>query len=69
MFVIIGIAVDDIFVFIDMWKQAKAGSLRDRFRHTVHTAVKPTFFTSATSAASFGANVRATVALRPFFMR
>ena len=27
-FVIIGIAVDDIFVFVDMWKQAKSDTFR-----------------------------------------
>eukprot|EP00039_Didymoeca_costata_P002865 m.63222 g.63222 ORF g.63222 m.63222 type:complete len:1178 (+) comp11570_c0_seq2:321-3854(+) len=56
-FVIIGIAVDDIFVFVDMFKQSGNRSpLKFRVKHTIRTAAKATLFTSITSFASFWSN-------------
>ncbi|XP_035696783.1 protein dispatched homolog 3-like [Branchiostoma floridae] len=57
-FVIIGIGVDDVFVFINTFRQA--AHLKDplrRMAHTVKTAGKATFFTSFTTAAAFAANM------------
>jgi len=55
-FVVIGIAVDDIFVFVDMFKQSTSVDMTGRVAHTVQTAVKATLFTSITSATSFASN-------------
>ncbi|MGH0130051.1 UNVERIFIED_CONTAM: hypothetical protein FKN15_040788 [Acipenser sinensis] len=56
-FVIIGIGVDDVFVFINTFRQAvHLRDPRDRMIHTVHTAGKATFFTSFTTAAAYTAN-------------
>ena len=55
-FVVIGIAVDDIFVFVDMFKQSTSADMTGRVAHTVQTAVKATLFTSVTSATSFASN-------------
>lgn len=55
-FVVIGIAVDDIFVFVDMFKQSTSNDITGRVAHTVQTAVKATLFTSVTSATSFASN-------------
>ena len=66
-FVIMGIAVDDIFVFVDMFRQCMSHDLDERVAHTMHTAVRATFFTSATSAVSFGVNALSRIpALRDF---
>ncbi|XP_038677732.1 protein dispatched homolog 3 isoform X2 [Scyliorhinus canicula] len=57
-FVIVGIGVDDVFVFINTFRQAS--HLRDpqeRMIHTIKTAGKATFFTSFTTAAAYGANI------------
>ncbi|KAI8489751.1 GRB10 interacting GYF protein 1 [Branchiostoma belcheri] len=57
-FVIIGIGVDDVFVFINTFRQA--AHLKDplrRMAHTVKTAGKATFFTSFTTASAFAANM------------
>ena len=57
LFVIIGIGVDDIFVFINTFRQAVDNqNLGNRIVHTIHVAGKATFFTSFTTAAAFGAN-------------
>ncbi|MBN3322038.1 DISP3 protein, partial [Atractosteus spatula] len=56
-FVIIGIGVDDVFVFINTFQQA--GHLREpgqRMVHTVQTAGRATFLTSFTTAAAYAAN-------------
>jgi len=54
--------VDDVFVFINTFRQAHAiSSLPDRMVHTVTAAGKATFFTSFTTAAAFGANVFSSV--------
>uniref|UniRef100_A0A8C5QBC2 Dispatched RND transporter family member 3 n=2 Tax=Leptobrachium leishanense TaxID=445787 RepID=A0A8C5QBC2_9ANUR len=57
-FVIVGIGVDDVFVFINTYRQAE--HIRDpqlRMIHTVQTAGKATFFTSLTTASAYAANV------------
>ena len=56
-FIIIGIGVDDVFVFINTFRQAhSARSLETRMAHSLCTAGKATFFTSFTTAAAFAAN-------------
>ncbi|XP_065061104.1 protein dispatched homolog 3-like [Rhopilema esculentum] len=56
-FVIIGIGVDDVFVFINVFRQAThLKDIRERMKHLIATAGKATFFTSFTTAAAFGAN-------------
>ncbi|XP_053546042.1 protein dispatched homolog 3 [Bombina bombina] len=57
-FVIVGIGVDDVFVFINTYRQAD--QFRDpqlRMIHTVQTAGKATFFTSLTTASAYAANI------------
>ncbi|XP_077007432.1 protein dispatched homolog 3 isoform X2 [Tamandua tetradactyla] len=57
-FVIVGIGVDDVFVFINTYRQAT--HLEDpqlRMIHTIQTAGKATFFTSLTTAAAYAANI------------
>eukprot|EP00794_Sanderia_malayensis_P015269 gene15269-16845_t len=57
-FVIIGIGVDDVFVFINVYKQAwHLKDPKERMKHSIATAAKATFFTSFTTAAAFGANI------------
>ena len=57
LFVVIGIGVDDIFVFTDMFVQpAKDVSLERRMVHTLVTAARATLFTTVTSASAFAAN-------------
>ena len=57
LFIIIGIGVDDVFVFINTFIHAKyAKDIKSRLKHTVSTAGGATFFTSFTTAAAFGAN-------------
>ncbi|NXD00137.1 DISP3 protein, partial [Certhia familiaris] len=56
-FVIVGIGVDDVFVFINTYRQAThLKDLRLRMIHTIQTAGKATFFTSLTTAAAYAAN-------------
>ncbi|XP_076846306.1 protein dispatched homolog 3 [Brachyhypopomus gauderio] len=56
-FVIIGIGVDDVFVFISMFRQAAhVPSAEQRVIHTLKTAGRATFFTSFTTAAAYAAN-------------
>ncbi|XP_053307790.1 protein dispatched homolog 3 [Spea bombifrons] len=57
-FVIVGIGVDDVFVFINTYRQAD--HIKDpqlRMIHTVQTAGKATFFTSLTTASAYAANI------------
>ncbi|KAK3589530.1 hypothetical protein CHS0354_041654 [Potamilus streckersoni] len=57
-FLIIGIGVDDVFVFINIFRQmSNITDPRQRLWHTVKTAGKATFFTSFTTAAAFTANI------------
>ncbi|NWW74256.1 DISP3 protein, partial [Climacteris rufus] len=57
-FVIVGIGVDDVFVFINTYRQAThLQDLRLRMIHTIQTAGKATFFTSLTTAAAYAANI------------
>ncbi len=59
-FVIIGIGVDDVFVYLNTFKQSQRlqglDTVHKRLTHTILTAGKATFFTSATTAVAFGAN-------------
>ena len=64
-FIIIGIGVDDVFVFINTFRQAhSARSLEARMSHTICTAGKATFFTSFTTAMAFAANCFSEVSKR-----
>lgn len=57
-FVIIGIGVDDVFVFVNVFRQADhIKNARSRTWFTMKTAGKATFFTSFTTAAAFAANI------------
>ncbi|XP_031555495.1 protein dispatched homolog 3-like [Actinia tenebrosa] len=57
LFIIIGIGVDDVFVFINTFVHAKKSQdIKSRLMHTISTAGGSTFFTSFTTAAAFGAN-------------
>lgn len=72
LFIIIGIGVDDVFVFINTFRQASsAKSLEARMAHTLSTAGKATFFTSFTTSAAFAANclsqVRKHICMDPLF--
>lgn len=59
-FVVIGIGVDDVFVFINTFKQSgKLKSLpllHQRLGYTILTAGKATFVTSLTTSVAFFAN-------------
>ncbi|XP_030636081.1 protein dispatched homolog 3 [Chanos chanos] len=56
-FVIIGIGVDDVFVFISTFRQAAhLAQPEQRMIHTVKTAGRATFLTSFTTAAAYAAN-------------
>ncbi|XP_026571598.1 protein dispatched homolog 3 [Pseudonaja textilis] len=57
-FVIVGIGVDDVFVFINTYRQAThLKDLNLRMIYTIQTAGKATFFTSLTTAAAYAANI------------
>ena len=56
-FIIIGIGVDDVFVFVNTFCQAHSTvSLESRLSRTLVTAGKSTFFTSFTTCVAFIAN-------------
>ena len=59
-FVIIGIGVDDVFVFLNTFKQSKdlegLDTVHKRITHTILVATSATFFTSATTTIAFLAN-------------
>ncbi|XP_063050309.1 protein dispatched homolog 3 [Engraulis encrasicolus] len=57
-FVIIGIGVDDVFVFISTFRQAShlQGQPLQRAVYTIKTAGRATFLTSFTTAAAYAAN-------------
>uniref|UniRef100_A0A3B3WWU7 SSD domain-containing protein n=1 Tax=Poecilia mexicana TaxID=48701 RepID=A0A3B3WWU7_9TELE len=56
-FVIIGIGVDDVFVFISTFRQAShLRRPRERMIYTIKTAGRATFLTSFTTAAAYAAN-------------
>ena len=65
LFVIIGIGVDDVFVFLNTFKQAGdlkgVKTLQDRLAYTIIHASKATFLTSATTAVAFLANTLSAV--------
>jgi len=71
-FLVIGIAADDIFVFMDAWKQSEHvapevmykendnlpnGALKRRMAYTIRRSVRSMSITSTTTAAAFFANV------------
>ncbi|GFS18482.1 patched domain-containing 2 [Elysia marginata] len=61
-FVIIGIGVDDVFVFVNIYRQAS--HMKDpaaRIMYTLRTAGVATFFTSFTTAAAFAANLASAI--------
>lgn len=61
-FVIIGIGVDDVFVFINIFRQAtNMKTTEARIMHTLVTAGKATFITSFTTAAAFAANTASSI--------
>ena len=64
-FVVIGIGVDDVFVFINTFKQSvrlpDLHSPHDRITHTILEATKATFFTSLTTSVAFLANIESSV--------
>ena len=64
-FVIIGIGVDDVFVFINTFKQsARMKDLHgpyQRLTHTILESSKATFFTSLTTSVAFFANAVSSV--------
>jgi hypothetical protein len=68
LFIIIGIGVDDVFVFYDTFAQtAHITDLRQRMRMVYARAMKATFITSFTTAAAFVANMMSPIpALRVF---
>ncbi|XP_072244292.1 protein dispatched homolog 3 [Leuresthes tenuis] len=56
-FVIIGIGVDDVFVFISTFRQAShLHQPQERMIYTIKTAGRATFLTSFTTAAAYAAN-------------
>ncbi len=65
LFVVIGIGVDDVFVFINTFKQsARLPDLQtthQRITHTIIESSKATFFTSLTTSVAFFANIVSSV--------
>ncbi|XP_061422356.1 protein dispatched homolog 3 [Lethenteron reissneri] len=57
-FVVVGIGVDDVFVFVSAYRQAVASCARrdERIGRAVRVAGRATFFTSFTTASSYAAN-------------
>lgn len=69
LFIIIGIGVDDVFVFINTFVHAKnSRNIKSRLMHTIRTAGGATFFTSFTTAAAFGANCLSKVQYFKYFL-
>ena len=60
LFVIIGIGVDDVFVYLNTFKQSAKlkdlDTVHKRLAHTIIVAGKATFFTSITTSVAFFAN-------------
>jgi len=71
-FVIIGIGVDDVFVFLNTFKQTSdlegINTLQDRLAYTIIHASKATFLTSATTAVAFFSNTLSAVSVRLCFL-
>ena len=58
------LGVDDVFVFINTFRQAShMTDIGERMQHTFVTAGRATFFTSFTTAAAFAANVASSVSM------
>jgi len=68
LFIIVGVGVDDVFVFYDSWMQER--HIRDRevrISKVYRRATKATFITSFTTAAAFTSNLFSPIpALRLF---
>nr|KAG5704741.1 hypothetical protein BaRGS_005197 [Batillaria attramentaria] len=61
-FVIIGIGVDDVFVFINIFRQTThMKSVNGRLAYTIKTAGVATFFTSFTTSVAFAANIASSI--------
>ena len=61
-FIVLGIAADDIFVFIDAWRQSALiqiykGDMKKRMSYAWRRAVRAIAITSGTTAVAFLANV------------
>lgn len=61
-FIVLGIAADDIFVFIDAWRQSESitvyrGDFKQRMSYTWRRAFKSTSLTSSTTTVAFLANI------------
>ena len=71
-FVIIGIGVDDVFVFLNTFKQSAKlkdlDTVHKRLTHTIIVAGKATFFTSITTSVAFFANAISLVSVRSLYM-
>ena len=64
-FIVLGIAADDIFVFIDAWRQSECievfrGDYKMRMSYAWRRAVRAIAVTSGTTAVAFLANVLST---------
>jgi hypothetical protein len=60
-FIILGIGCDDIFIFMDTWKQSSEGefdNLAHRLSRVYKTAAKTTFITSFTTMVAFLSNMQ-----------
>ncbi|KAL8601691.1 hypothetical protein ACOMHN_033867 [Nucella lapillus] len=61
-FVIIGIGVDDVFVFINIFRQSShLKTVTQRLKYTCRTAGVATFFTSFTTAIAFASNMTSSI--------
>jgi predicted RND superfamily exporter protein len=68
--VCIGIAVDDVFVFVDTFKQTNMeGNLDSRMAHMFSSCVSATSFTTLSSVSAFAANTVSDVAALSNFVR
>ena len=70
-FVIIGIGVDDVFVFLNTFKQSAKlkdlDTVHKRLTHTIIIAGKATFFTSITTSVAFFANAISLVSVHSLY--
>jgi predicted RND superfamily exporter protein len=68
LFVIIGVGVDDLFVFFNTFQHYEnINDVELRLAETIRHAAKATFITSFTTAASFGINAVSTIPALRFF--
>lgn len=64
LFIVIGISIDDVFVFVDTYRAVELAGLRGRERMwaTFTNAAMATFLTTLTSACAFASNCVSVVA-------